>query len=107
VRRIISLVVVALVMAAMMLVMAMPAFAAASLRANCVGEAFSNAEPGTKGQRVSEDAKTPAGLAKKPAPLPKSPVRLLASYSVGALQGAGAIVSRRFSALVVLNFREF
>ena len=55
-RRIFSLSVMALVMAAMIVAMAIPAFAAASPRASCVGEAFSNAEPGTKGQVVSQAA---------------------------------------------------
>ena len=52
-RRMVLVVTVVAVMAAMMLVMAMPAFAVAqSPQANCVGELASHAEPGTKGQEV-------------------------------------------------------
>jgi len=44
-------------MAAVMLVMAMPAFAEAkSPEVNCVGELASHAEPGTKGQVGSQGA---------------------------------------------------
>jgi hypothetical protein len=59
VRRILLLVTVALVMAAMMLGMAMPAFGAASPNANCIGEAASHQDPGTKGQVVSQEATRP------------------------------------------------
>jgi len=41
-------------MAAMVVASAMPAFAAASENASCVGESFSNAPPESKGQFVSE-----------------------------------------------------
>jgi hypothetical protein len=61
-RRIISLVVVALVIAAMMLATALPAFAKASGKAGCVGQAVSTgattAHPGTVGSTVSEGATT-------------------------------------------------
>jgi hypothetical protein len=61
-RRMVLVVTVVAVMAAMMLVMAMPAFAEArSPVANCVGELASHAEPGTKGQVVSEGAKSDKG----------------------------------------------
>ena len=55
-RRIILLVVVALVMAAMLIASALPVFAAASDNASCVGEAFSEAPPGTKGEVASTAA---------------------------------------------------
>jgi hypothetical protein len=59
-RRIISLVVVALVMAAMMLATALPAFAQASENAGCVGQAFSTGAttrpPGDVGSTVSDFA---------------------------------------------------
>ena len=51
-RRIILLVVVALVMAAMLIASALPVFAAASDNISCVGEAFSGALPGTQGEVV-------------------------------------------------------
>ena len=61
-RRMVLVVTVVAVMAAMMLVMAMPAFAVAqSPQANCVGELASHAEPGTKGQVVSEGTKRDKG----------------------------------------------
>ena len=57
-RRIVSVLTVMAIMAAMLAVMAAPAFAEAqSPVANCVGELASHAEPGTKGQVVSEGAK--------------------------------------------------
>jgi hypothetical protein len=57
------MVLVVAVMAAMMLVMAMPAFAAAkSPPANCVGELASHALPTTKGQVVSEGAISSKGV---------------------------------------------
>jgi hypothetical protein len=58
----VMVVTVVAVMAAMMLVMAMPAFAEAkSPVANCVGVLASHAEPGTKGQVVSEGTKRDKG----------------------------------------------
>ncbi len=57
-RRIVSVLAVMAVMAAMVAVMAVPAFAAPREGAGCIGEAFSNAEPGTKGERVSSVAET-------------------------------------------------
>jgi hypothetical protein len=57
VRRIMLVVTVALVMAAMMVAMAMPAFAQASDNANCVGQALSTRAttqpPGSVGSEVS------------------------------------------------------
>ena len=56
-RRIISVLTVMAIMAAMLAVMAAPAFAESqSPVANCVGVLASHAEPGTKGQVVSEGA---------------------------------------------------
>jgi hypothetical protein len=59
-RRTISLVVVALVMAAMMLATALPAFAQASENAGCVGQSVSTAAttrpPGAVGSEVSTAA---------------------------------------------------
>jgi hypothetical protein len=60
--RIIMVVTVWLVMAAMMLAMAMPAFAEASPQGNCVGRSFSSAEPGTKGQIISAAATVIGGV---------------------------------------------
>jgi hypothetical protein len=58
-RRIVSVLTVMAIMAAMLAVMAAPAFAEAkSPVANCVGVLASHAEPGTKGQVVSEGAKS-------------------------------------------------
>jgi hypothetical protein len=61
-RRIISLVVVALVMAVMMLASALPVFAQASEKAGCVGQALSTAAttapPGTVGFTISSGATT-------------------------------------------------
>jgi len=59
-RRIIMLVAVALVMAAMMVAMAMPAFAAAKGSANCVGREASVGEAG--GQSTSTEARIAGGL---------------------------------------------
>ena len=58
-RRILSVLSVAALMAAMLVAMAMPAFGAASPEANCIGEAASHQEPGTKGQVVSHEATRP------------------------------------------------
>jgi len=63
-RRIVLLVTVVLVMAAMLAVTAAPAFAQAqSPQANCVGVLASHSEPGrTKGQAVSHTATTTKGV---------------------------------------------
>jgi len=55
-RRILVLLTVALVVTARVLTSAMLAFAGASSNANCVGEAFSNTEPGPAGGIVSLNA---------------------------------------------------
>ena len=56
-KRIIVVLSVMAIMAAMAVAMAMPAFAAASEKASCVGEAFSEAPAGLKGPAVSAFAK--------------------------------------------------
>ena len=52
-RRIISVLSVALVMAAMLVAIAIPAFAAAGDNANCVGQIRSTAAPGNTGPLIS------------------------------------------------------
>jgi hypothetical protein len=52
-RRILVLLLVAAMMALMLVAGALPVFAAASDDASCLGEAFSEAPPGTKGEGVS------------------------------------------------------
>jgi hypothetical protein len=61
-KRICSVLAVVALMAVMLVVSAMPAFAAASQNANCVGEQFSNQDPTTTGPIVRYFAKSPRGL---------------------------------------------
>ena len=65
-RRILMLLTVALVMAAMMVAMAMPAFAEASDNASCVGQGLSeDTRPGSgqlKGEQISGGAQSEPGL---------------------------------------------
>ena len=51
-RRIISVLAVAALMAGMLLASALPVFAAASDNTSCIGEAFSEAPPGSQGEVV-------------------------------------------------------
>ena len=61
-RRILMVLTVTALMAAMMMATAMPAFALSSPKANCLGELASHLEPGTKGQFVSHEATTTKGV---------------------------------------------
>ena len=56
IRRILVLLTVAAMMAAMMVAGALPVFAAASDDASCIGEAFSEAPAGAQGELVSRAA---------------------------------------------------
>jgi hypothetical protein len=62
-KRILSVLAVAALMAAIMVASAMPALAAASDNSSCKGQVFSDIlEPGDKGELVSESAKEFGGL---------------------------------------------